>query len=280
MKQTALALGLAMATSVGFAAPGNTTAQVGVDAGANAADNKARIDTDASAQTQFNALDRNGDGVLSRAEASASDTVSQLYDSLDTRETIEHDAKQGMPDGITREQFQAGIQARESGSGSFGPAVSGGETYTIMRDGSRKLKETASQAQSQAGNAVTGAVNAVSGTANTRSSANAGAEAGGEAAVQRQRSHDKARSMQDRARGGAEQARSEAEMQRDRAHDKATSLQERARGQSNEAYGQSRSRVEGAARTNGSLRQSHDQRSGSGSGAGVDAETHTRINAD
>jgi hypothetical protein len=69
-------------------------------------------------------------------------------------------------------------------------------------------------------------------------------------------------------------------MQRDRAHDKATSLQERARGQSNEAYGQSRSRVEGAARTNGSLRQSHDQRSGSGSGAGVDAETHTRINAD
>ena len=48
-----------------------------------------------------------------------------------------------MSDGISREQFQAGMQAASSGSGSFGPAVSGGETYTIMRDGTRQLKQKA-----------------------------------------------------------------------------------------------------------------------------------------
>ena len=141
MKKTAIALGLAMATSAGFAAQGNTSAGVGVNAGVNAAGNRAQVNSDAAASTQFSALDRNGDGVLSRAEASASDTVADLYDSLDTSDTIEQDASQGTPNGITREQFQAGMQARGSGSGSVGPAVSGGETYTIMRDGSRNSRK-------------------------------------------------------------------------------------------------------------------------------------------
>ncbi|MES1929798.1 hypothetical protein SADO_11089 [Salinisphaera dokdonensis CL-ES53] len=296
MKKTAIALGLAMVTGAGMAAQGSTATGVGVDAGVNAVGNQARVNTSASANTQFNALDRNGDGVLSRAEASANESVSALYDSLDTSETIEDRAKEGTPHGITREQFEAGLQAQSSGSGSVGPAVSGGETYTIMRDGSRKLKEsagnTANRVKSQTGDAVSGAVGGVTGavngaSANSRTNANASANTGAdvgantrsEAAVQRERAQSKAQQMQDRARGGVGQARSEAEMQRDQARDKASTMQERARGQmqnqSGEAYGETRSRVNGAVDST----RSQPQSGGYGTGVEAGADADARINA-
>jgi len=284
MKKTAIALGLAMVTSAGFAAQGNTSAGVGVNAGANAAGNKAQVNAGAAADTQFSALDRNGDGVLSRAEASASETVSKLYESLDTSNTIEDRAEQGTPQGITREQFRAGMQAQSSGSGSVGPAVSGGETYTIMRDGTRKLKENAGDAvrrtQSRTGEAVSGAVNGVTGavggaSAQTRANANAGtnvnAKTQSEATIQRERAQNSAQQMQDRARDGVGQARSEAAIQRDQARDKAAAMQERARGKAGDAYGESRSRIEGAAGSNGTPRQSGDYGAGVSGGADADA---------
>lgn len=275
MKHTAIALGLAMATSVGLAAQGNTSAQVGVNAGAGASGGTARIDTDAAAQTRFDALDRNGDGLLSRAEASASDTVSRLYESLNTRDTIENEAKKARPAGITRAQFQAGMQARQSGSGSVGPAVSGGQTYTLMRDGTRKLKDAASATQSRSADAVNGAVTGVTGAADTGARTQTRADAGTEAATQRQRAQDKARSLQDRARGGVGQARSEAEIQRDRARDDASRMQERARGQTSQAYGQSRSRVEDSVPSHGSRKPTQDPRAG----AEVHGRTNTRIHS-
>jgi hypothetical protein len=292
MKKTAIAFGLAMVTGAGFAAQGNTSTGVGVNAEANAAGNQARVDANAAANTQFNALDRNGDGVLSRAEASASETVADLYESLDTSETIEADAKQGTPNGITREQFEAGMQARSSGSGSVGPAVSGGETYTIMRDGTRKLKteagNTADQVRSHTGDAVSGAVNGVTGAAsggaqsNTRANANAGTRANvnvnaqNEAAIQRERAQDQAQQMQDRARDGVGQARSEAEMQRDRARDQAAEMQQRARGQATETYGATQNRVEGAANAGAS----GSVNGGSDYGAGAEGDAGARMNTD
>jgi hypothetical protein len=290
MKKTAIALGLAMVTGAGFAAQGNTSTGVGVNAGVNAAGNQARVDANAAADTQFNALDRNGDGVLSRAEASASETVADLYESLDTSETIEADAKQGTPNGITREQFEAGMQARSSGSGSVGPAVSGGETYTIMRDGTRKLKteagNTADQVRSRTGGAVNGVTGAVGGSAQSNTRANANANAGtranvnanaqNEAAIQRERAQDQAQQMQDRARDAVGQARSEAEMQRDRARNQAAEMQQRARGQATETYGATQNRVEGAANAGAS----GSVNGGSDYGAGAEGNAGARMNTD
>lgn len=288
MTRTAIALGLAIAASTGFAAQGNSGADVGVNAGVNAAGGQASVDAGGAADTRFSALDRNGDGVLSRAEASASQAVSHIYDSLDTSNTIEDSAGQRTPQGITREQFQAGMQARSSASGSVGPAVSGGETYTIMRDGTRKLKEnagnTADRVQSQADNAVSGAVGGVTGAAtggasadtrtNANTSANVNANTRNEAAIQRERAQNKTQQMQNRARGGADQARSKAEMQRDRARDKAATIQERARSQGTETYGQSRSRGDDAPGSNGMSRES----GGYGAGASTDADARLNTN--
>ncbi|WP_348766028.1 hypothetical protein [uncultured Salinisphaera sp.] len=220
MKKTAIALGLAMVSSLGIAAQNGAAAS----AHANASQSGAGIDAEAAINTQFDALDTNGDGVLSRAEAEANPRVSALYDSMDTADTIEDRDKQSMPDGISREQFQAGMQAASSGSGSFGPAVSGGETYTIMRDGTRQLKQGASNAatgvREGAGRAASSAAGAAQGTAN---------QAGAEARSQQQRMQQ-SQSMQNRAQDGMTESRDQIQSQRDRAQRNAGEMQQRARG--------------------------------------------------
>ena len=83
----------------------------------------------------FDQLDANGDGYLSRAEASAVEPIANMYDSMDTNATLEKQAKHSNP-GIDYAQFKAGIEAARS-SGAFGPAVSGGQTYLVYPDGHR-----------------------------------------------------------------------------------------------------------------------------------------------
>ena len=83
----------------------------------------------------FDQLDANGDGYLSRAEASAAQPIADMYDSMDTNATLEKQAKHGNA-GIDYAQFKAGIEAARS-SGAFGPAVSGGQTYLVYPDGHR-----------------------------------------------------------------------------------------------------------------------------------------------
>ncbi len=78
-------------------------------------------------------LDANGDGYLTRAEASAAQPIADMYDSMDTNATLEKQAKHGNA-GIDYAQFKAGIEAARS-SGAFGPAVSGGQTYRFFPTG-------------------------------------------------------------------------------------------------------------------------------------------------
>lgn len=85
----------------------------------------------------FEQLDANGDGLLSRQEAAAVPSIADVYDSLDTRATIQQPSKNAHAAGITLQQFEAGMQAADT-SGAFGPAASGGQTYLVYPDGSRE----------------------------------------------------------------------------------------------------------------------------------------------
>lgn len=128
LKKTAIALGLAMITGSAFAAGHATN---GVDIG---------VDSQMPINMQFDMLDTNDNGVISRAEAQASPELSKLYGTFDTSATIEDEArKPGHPQGITLAQFKAGIQAM--GSGVVGPAASGGATYIVLQDGTRIKKK-------------------------------------------------------------------------------------------------------------------------------------------
>lgn len=84
----------------------------------------------------FKQLDANGDGLLSQEEANAVPTLGEAYESFNTHATIQQPAKNAHEDGITLQQFEAGMQAAKR-SGAFGPAVSGGEKYWVYPDGSR-----------------------------------------------------------------------------------------------------------------------------------------------
>lgn len=262
MKKTAIALGLAMVSGLGIAAQNGSGASAQVDAGQGGAS----INAEAAINTQFDALDTNGDGRLSRAEAQSSSRVSALYDSMDTAGTIEDRAEQSATDGITRDQFQAGMQAAASGSGSIGPAVSGGETYTMMRDGSRKLKEDAAGAASRAGDGARNATSAIKGQVG-----NTANQAGAEAQSQKQRVQGQSQAIQNRTRDGLGEGRTQAEILRDRAQQKAATTQQRARGQADTGDTAQGVNAQGSVESNTSL-----ERSGS-SAAG--AEANTRIDA-
>ena len=95
--------------------------------------------SDPSTGTLFERLDSDGDGMLSQAEAQANPRVSELYESLDTSNTLEEHARNSQP-GISRDQFEAGMAAAET-SGAVGPAAAGGETYKVYPDGSREQVE-------------------------------------------------------------------------------------------------------------------------------------------
>lgn len=90
----------------------------------------------AATRALFDQLDANGDGYLSRAEAGAAQPIADMYDSMDTNDTLEKQAKHGNA-GIDYAQFKAGIEAARS-SGAFGPAASGGQTYLVYPDGHRE----------------------------------------------------------------------------------------------------------------------------------------------
>ncbi len=96
--------------------------------------------SDAALAAQFKQLDSNSDGLLSENEARASSRVSELYESLDTSGTIEADARNNQPGGITYDQFEAGMTAADK-SGSVGPAASGGETFKVYPDGTSERVE-------------------------------------------------------------------------------------------------------------------------------------------
>jgi|GEM_PF-1944875 len=144
-KKTAIALSLAMVAGSGMAAQSSTAATTSSNGSG------ASVGTNTSITAEFRALDSNGDGVISRAEAAKSPALAEAYDSFDTSDTIEDEGKSSMPSGITMEQFEAGMQAAHGKTGVVGSAVSGGETYTQMKDGSMKLKDKTSAMKSQMG---------------------------------------------------------------------------------------------------------------------------------
>ncbi|MES1927122.1 EF-hand domain-containing protein [Salinisphaera sp. T31B1] len=142
-KKTAIALSLAMVAGSGLAAQGSAMSG---SASASGMDQNANVD--ASVAAQFRSLDTNGDGVISRSEASKDPALAKAYDSFDTSATMEADARQNGPvGGITLEQYEAGMQAAHSNAGVVGDSVSGGQTYIMMKDGSKRLKSDTSNAQ-------------------------------------------------------------------------------------------------------------------------------------
>jgi len=86
--------------------------------------------------SSLNQLDANGDGLLSKAEANAVPSIGDAYDWFDTGATIQQPQQKASSNGITLDQFEAGMQAAGQG-GAFGPSVSGGNHYLQYPDGSR-----------------------------------------------------------------------------------------------------------------------------------------------
>lgn len=193
-KKTAIALGLAMVAGTGMAAQGTMNTNTKASVGASAAGQHASTSSDAALRTRFNALDSDGDGVISRSEAADSEQLADMYDSLNTSETIEDRAKESNPNGLTFDQFQAGMQAYESGSGTVGPAVSGGQTYTIMRDGTRKMKDSAGSASSSMKQRATDAMSSMENRG--QSMKNGATQRGGD---MRDATSDRVNSMKDAA---------------------------------------------------------------------------------
>lgn len=132
LKKTAIAVGLAMVAGTGMAADNSMTSDADTSA-----PTKTGGSSDSSLAAEFHRLDTNNDGVLSRDEASKNNKVSKVYDSLDTGNTIEDNAKNSGKNGITLDQFKAGMQAAKHG-GTVGKAASGGETYTVMKNGDKR----------------------------------------------------------------------------------------------------------------------------------------------
>lgn len=254
MNKTAIALGLAMASGMGMAQIQTT---------GSAANPQSRGNAQAGLNAEFDTLDRNGDGVLSRSEASANETVAKLYDSLDTSETIEDRVRETSVNGITRAQFQAGMQALHSGSGTVGPAVSGGETYILMRDGTRKPKQGAENATRHMGGQGREAVRGV-----VHDESNAASRGRAGAPVQRERGQPER--TPDRARSATGEARGEADFQRERAREEMKRLRDRTHESTSQGYGEVRS--------NGAARKGEPASERSRVGADADVEAGAGVN--
>ena len=151
--KTAIAFGLAIVAGTAVAAPTDsmdTSANANVSANASTAGMNASAGAGHDMAAHFKKLDTDGNGVLSMSEAQANPTVAKLYESLKTNESIKTDpaakASDSKPSGVTLEQFKAGMEAATGGTA--GPAVSGGDTYTVMKDGTKKkMSEGAMRAQ-------------------------------------------------------------------------------------------------------------------------------------
>lgn len=205
-KKTAIAFGLAIVTGSAFAASGmGALSDASVGAGASAGGTQAGMSTSGSLAAQFHKLDTNGDGVLSPSEAKADPTVAKLYDSMDNNASIKTDphAKKGneSPGGITLNQFEAGMQAARGGAA--GPAVSGGETYTVMKNGSKRMMPDSDH---NAGNAM---------NRTQQSMQSAGQSMNNTASQMNQSAQDRMSGMQNNMQNGASQNRSNMQSQTD-----------------------------------------------------------------
>lgn len=210
-KKTAIALGLAMVAGTGMAA-GNG---MSMNAGASAGTTQAGATGSSSLAAEFHKLDANGDGVLSPSEAKANAKVAKLYSSMNTGASIQTDPQAKKSDestgGVTLNQFEAGMQA--ASGGSAGPAVSGGQTYTVMRNGSKQLK---SQAGSMSNNAMSRSQQSIQSagqaTRNTASQMNSSAQ-------------NKMSGMRNSMQNKTSQMRSNIQSQTDHMRDSAQSMQ-------------------------------------------------------
>lgn len=199
-KNTAIVFGLVMVTGSAFAAGS------GMGGGMNSSGS-------GSLTAEFHKLDTNGDGVLSPSEAKANDKVSKLYGSMNTNASIKSDprAKQGdaSTGGITLNQFQAGMQA--ASGGTAGPAVSGGQSYTVMKDGSKRMMSNSAQ---QAGSTM---------DRTQQRMQSAGQSMNNTASQMKQSAHDRVSAGQNSMQNDASQMRSDAQTQTDRMRNDAAS---------------------------------------------------------
>lgn len=123
LKKIALTAGLTLVAGTSVAATTPNDVNIGMD-------------SNLPVSAQFDMLDRNDDGVISQAEAQASSELTALYATFDTSATLEAEASSNATtNGLTRAQFEAGIQAMDSGV--IGPAASGGQTYILLQNGTR-----------------------------------------------------------------------------------------------------------------------------------------------
>lgn len=131
-KKTAIALGLVIAA--GSAAAAQDHSQGAEHANENAMHGQVTA--------LFQKLDTNNDKVISKQEAQADPRVAKLYSKLMTNDSIKTDPaaepSDTQPGGITLNQLQSGMEA--ASGGTVGEAVSGGETYTVKEDGSKKMQ--------------------------------------------------------------------------------------------------------------------------------------------
>lgn len=124
-RKTAITFGLAMIAGTGLAAQSGQDISANTDADISTGGARIGVDTGVSLKSRFDALDSDDNGVISRSDASGNARLQSMFDSLDTGGSIEKDAKSAGAEGISYEQFKAGMQARAQG-GVVGDAVSRG----------------------------------------------------------------------------------------------------------------------------------------------------------
>jgi len=146
-KKTAITLSLAMVAGTGLAAQGGLDANADTNATVKAGGAKIGVNTGASLKSKFNALDSDGNGAISRSEASGNARLQSMFDSVDTDENIEDDAKGADVEGITYKQFKAGMQAKAQ-SGVVGSAVSKGKARVV--DEGKDASNAGSEAMNKA----------------------------------------------------------------------------------------------------------------------------------
>lgn len=213
-KKTTIAVGLTIIAGTGMAA-GSGMSSGGPSAQAGATDT-------GSAKALFQRLDTNNDGVLSQSEAQANAEVAELYSSMNNSASIQSDPQANKNDintnGVTLNQFEAGMTA--ANGGAAGPSVSGGQTYTIMKDGSHHMS---SQAAKKAHNGM---------MHDQQRMQQAGQAMHNTSSQMRQNAQDKMSGMQDNANDGMSQAQSNMQHRRNQMHnqmrDEASSMQQSA----------------------------------------------------
>lgn len=119
-RKTAITFGLAMIAGTGLAAQSGQDISANTDADISTGGARIGVDTGISLKSRFDALDSDDNGVISRSDASGNARLQSMFDSLDTGGSIEKDAKSAGAEGISYEQFKAGMQAEGQGRSRYG----------------------------------------------------------------------------------------------------------------------------------------------------------------